>query len=98
MGDSYKENILTEKNLKTVKLFHPTKEIKIKNGLFGWRVSSGKEHIDCHGEAEAEYLKIWLDSGLEEIKVPEDEDYISQILPELKSLKEKIDQIILDHI
>ncbi|MFZ6016016.1 MAG: hypothetical protein ACOYU0_00055 [Nitrospirota bacterium] len=43
-------------------------------------------------------MKIWLDSGLKEVKVPNDESYISKILPELKALKEKIDEIISDHI
>jgi len=72
--------------------------LQIKNELFCWRLSSGKDHIDCQSEAEAEYLKIWLESGLEDIKVPEDESYISKILPELKALKERIDRIITDHI
>ena len=98
IGNFYRDKILNHKNLKTVKLFHPIKDIQIKNELFGWRVSSGKNHMDCDNEAEAEYLKIWLESGLEEVKVPKDETYISKILPELKSLKEKIDQTISDHI
>lgn len=98
LGHFYREKILNQKNLKTVKLFHPTKDIHIKNELFGWRLLSGKDHIDCQSEAEAEYLKIWLESGLEEVKVPKDEAYLSKILPELKSLKEKIDQTISDHI
>ncbi len=98
LGNFYREKILTYKNLKTVKLFQPTKDIQIKNELFGWRISSGKDHIDCQSEAEAEYIKIWLETGLEEIRVPKDEAYIAKILPELKALKEKIDQIISDHI
>jgi len=101
LGHFYRENILSQKNLKTVKLFHPTKDIQIKKDFlrgFGWLLSSGKDHIECQSEAEAEYLKIWLESGLEEIKIPKDESYISKILPELKALKEKIDQIISDHI
>jgi len=98
LGHFYREKILSQKNLKTVKLFHPTKDIHIKNELFGWRLSSGKDHIDCQSEAEAEYLRVWLGSGLEEVKVPKDESYILKILPELKALKGKIDQIITEHI
>ncbi len=98
LGNFYSEKILSQKNLKTVKLFHPTKDIHIKNELFGWRLLSGKDHIDCQSEAEAEYLKIWLESGLEEIKVPKEESFILKILPELKALKEKIDHTIYDHI
>jgi transcription termination factor NusB len=109
LGNFYREKILSQKNLKTVKLFHPTpltsplakggkRGVEIKNELFGWLLSSGKDLIECQSEAEAEYLKIWLESGLDEVKIPEDESYISKILPELKALKEKIDQIISDHI
>ncbi len=98
LGNFYRDKIITQKNLKKVKLFHPTKDIEIKNELFGWRIYSGKNYIDCQSEKEAEYLKVWIDSGLEEVKVPKDESYISNILPELKALKVKIDQIISDHI
>ena len=109
LGHFYREKILNQKNLKTVKLFHLApltsplskggkRGVEIKNELFGWRIFSGKDHIDCSSEAEAEYLMLWLEAGLEEVKVPKDEAYISKILPELKALKEKIDRIISDHI
>jgi hypothetical protein len=101
LGHFYREKIVSLKNLKTVKLFHPSKDIQIKKDFLkgsGWLLSSGKDHIECQNEAEAEYLKIWLESGLEEVKVPKDESYIIKILPELKELKEKIDRIISDHI
>ncbi len=80
------------------KNYFTQKDVHIKNELFGWRLLSGKDHIDCQCEAEAEYLKIWLEAGLDEVKVPEDESYLSKILSELKGLKEKIDAIISDHI
>ncbi|MBI4691651.1 MAG: SAM-dependent DNA methyltransferase [Nitrospirae bacterium] len=112
LGHFYREKILNQKNLKTVKLFHPTpltsplskggkRGVDIRKdflGGSGWLLISGKDHIECQTEAEAEYLKLWLESGLEEVKVPKDETYISKILPELKALKEKIDRIISDHI
>jgi len=101
LGHFYREKILNQKNLKAVKLFHSTKDIQIKKDFLkgsGWLLLSGKDHIECQSEAEAEYLKIWIESGLDEVKVPKDESYILKILPELKALKEKIDQIISDHI
>ncbi len=101
LGHFYREKILSQKNLKTVNLLHPKKEIQIRKdflGGSGWLLVSGKDHIECQTETEAEYLKLWLETGLEEIKVPKDEAYISKILPELKALKEKIDRIISDHI
>ncbi|MBI4745813.1 MAG: hypothetical protein HY786_04560, partial [Deltaproteobacteria bacterium] len=98
LGHFYREKILSRKNLKTIKFSHSSKEIQIKHDLFGWRLASGKDHIDCRSEPEAEYLKIWLDSGLEEVKVPKDDDYLAKILPKLKAMKEKMNQIISDHI
>lgn len=101
LGNFYKDKILNQKNIKTVKLFHPTKEVEIKKDFLkggGWLLLSGKDLIECQNESEAEYLKIWLESGLEEVKVPKDETYILKILPELNAIKEKIDQIISDHI
>jgi type I restriction-modification system DNA methylase subunit len=102
LGNFYREKILTQKDLKTVKLFRSdttrTKRVEIKNGLFGWQLSSGKDQIDCQNEAEAEYLKIWIEAGLDEVKVPTDASYLEEIVTELKALKEKIDQIISDHI
>lgn len=101
LGNFYREKILTQKNLKTVKLFSPTKDIEIRKDFLkgsGWLLSSGKDIIECDSEVEAEYIKIWLESGLEKIKVPRDETYLSKILPELKALKERIDQIISEHI
>lgn len=101
LGHFYRENILNQKNLKTVKLFHPSKEIQIKKDFLkgsGWILLSGKDYKECQSEAEAEYVKIWLESGLDKVKVPKDESYILKILPELKALKDKIDRIISDHI
>ena len=97
-GHFYNEKILSQKNLKTVKLFHPTKEVKIEHGLFGWRLSSGKDHIDCESEEEARYLKIWIDAGLDEVKIPEDKKHLKAVLAELEALKEKIDQTIYEHV
>ena len=101
LGHFYREKVLNQKNLKKVKLFHPTKEVEIKKDFLrggGWLLLSGKDLIECQSETEAEYLKNWLESGLEEVKVPKDENYLSKILPELKALKEKIDEIISDHV
>ena len=94
----YEDKILSQSKLKTIQLFEATHPVKIENGLFGWRVSSGKNYIDCQNEAEAFYLKIWLDLGLDEVKMPTDVAYLSKILPELQALKEKIDKVITDHI
>ena len=75
LGHFYREKILNQKNLKTVKLFHPKKEIQIRRdflGGSGWLLVSGKDHIECQAEAEADYLNLCRESGLEEVKIPKD--------------------------
>ncbi len=95
----YDEKVLSQKNLKEVKLFSPAKEPIIDNNLFGWRIVAGKDFIQCSNEEEARYLKVWLDAGLsEEVKVPTDEKYLKHILPELEKLQARISRIIFEHI
>ena len=64
----------------------------------GERLSSGRERIDCASETEAHYLKIWLEAGLESIKIPKDKDYLKEIVPELETLKQKTDEIFEDYL
>ena len=61
-------------------------------------MSSGKDHIDCESEEEARYLKIWIEAGLDEVKIPEDKKYLKAVLTGLEALKEKIDQTIYEHV
>lgn len=82
-------------------MFNPpemTGEIQISRGLFGWHLTSGKKRIDCKSEEEARYLKVFLDSGLTEIKVPKEKEYLKSILPELEELKMKIDTIVNSYL
>ena len=95
----YDEKVLSQKELKGVKLFSPMKEPVIDNSLFGWRILAGKNYIQCENEQEARYLKVWLDAGLsDEVKVPTDEKYLKRILPELEKLQTKISKIISEHL
>lgn len=95
----YDEKILSQKDLKKVKLFSPMKETVIDNSLFGLRILAGKDFIQCENEQEARYLKVWLDAGLsDEVKVPTDEKYLKRILPELENLQAKISKIISEHL
>jgi len=70
----------------------------LEQELFGWRLSSGREHIDCASETEAHYLKVWLEAGSESIKVPKDEGYLEEIVPALESLKQKTDAVFEDYL
>jgi len=98
LGKFYREKILTYKPLHTRSLPRVPGEVKLEQELFGWRLSSGREHIDCTSETEARYLKVWLEAGLESVKIPKDEDYLKEIIPELETLKQKTDEVFEDYL
>ena len=98
LGKLYREKILTHKPLHTRSLPKVSGEVKLEQELFGWCLSSGREHIDCTSETEARYLKVWLEAGLESVKIPKDEDYLREIVPELESLKQKTDEVFEDYL
>ncbi|MBC8511544.1 MAG: restriction endonuclease subunit M [Dehalococcoidia bacterium] len=98
LGKFYQEKVSSQKALSIKVLPKATDDITIKQGLFGWRLYSGKKYIECASELEARYLKVWLEAGAEEIEVPEDEDYLKTIVPEMEKLKAKINEVIEDQL
>jgi hypothetical protein len=98
LGKFYREKILTHKPLRTKSLPKVSGEVKLEQELFGWRLSSGREHVDCTSKIEARYLKVWLEAGLNSVKIPKDEDYLKEIVSELESLKQKTDEIFEDYL
>lgn len=94
LGEFYKARVLSQKNLKTIELPSNSDDIRIVQDLFGWRLRSGKEVIDCRSEAEARYLKVFLDAGMRELCVPEDDEYLNSIVPELEAIKTRLDRIL----
>ncbi|NWF78270.1 MAG: SAM-dependent DNA methyltransferase [Chloroflexi bacterium] len=98
LGKFYREKILSHKSLRSRSLPKVSGEVKLEQELFGWRLSSGREHIDCGSETEARYLKVWLEAGLDSVKTPKDEAYLEEIVPELESLKRKIDEVFEDYL
>ncbi len=98
LGDFYKEKILSQENLVNRNLPANSGNIEIKQDLFGVKLFYGKkDFLECRSEDEARYLKIWMESGVREISVPQDEEYLKTIVPELEELKKKIDQVIHDY-
>jgi len=98
LGKFYQEKVLSQKPLYSKELPKATDDISIKQGLFGWRLYSGKKYIECASELEAHYLKVWLEAGVEEIEVPEDETYLKTIVPKLEKLKAKTNEVIKDQL
>jgi len=94
LGKFYREKILSQESLSEKTLPKASGEVKIEQGLFGWRLSAGQEKIECHSEEEARYLRIFLEAGIDRVKIPEDKDYLKSILPEAEELKARIDEII----
>jgi hypothetical protein len=96
LGEFYREKILSLGKRALIKRELPnySGDGKIERDLFGWRLYSGKNFIYCRSEEEARYLKVFLDARMKEIYVPQDEEYLKSILPELEKLKKKIDEII----
>jgi len=97
-GKFYREKISTHRPLHTKRLPKVSDEVKLEQELFGWRLSSGREHVDCASEMEARYLKVWLEAGLENVNIPKDEVYLSEIVPELENLKQKTDDVFGDYL
>ena len=97
LGSFYRDNILNQKKLITIELpkidsnFIP----HIDKELMGWRLYySKKDFIICDTAEEARFIKIFIDTEIEELSVPTDINYLSSIISNLEKIKEKIDNII----
>lgn len=100
IGEFYKEKVfsLPKRKLSKKELPDNSGEIKIERDLFGWKLFSGKNFIECRSEEEARYLKILFDLGFTEIYVPKDDAYLKEILPELERLKTRTDEILNSYL
>ena len=94
LGQFYREKILGRDDLTLRELPDRSGESNVVKDLFGWKLYSGKNCIECHSEEEARYLKVFFDAGMMEVKVPADQEYIKSIISELENLKTKIDEVI----
>jgi hypothetical protein len=97
LGDFYRLKILSQARLKQVEL--PRKkawdsEAMIEPSLFGFRLHTDKDFIELESEEEARFCKIFLEAGLKEVMIPDDADYLRDVLTELEELKVKHDHII----
>ena len=98
LGRFYTDKVLSHPSLGT-KIMPPAGgDISVQQSLMGWRLYSGKQSIDCASELEARYLKVWLEAGLDEVKVPQNEGYLEAIVLELENLKQKTDEIIAPYL
>ena len=96
-GEFYRGDVLPKKPLVKKVLPPQTDDVKVVKDLFGWKLYSGKQSIDCRSEEEARFLKIFLEVGFEEVKVPKDDKTLAELLRELEEMKEVADEIIEEH-
>ena len=98
LGEFYREKLSSRSDLIEKTFENNFGEIKIEQDLFGWKLYSDKKYFECKSEEEARYLKVFFEAGVESIKVPKDDKYLKNILPELENLKMKIDKIINSYL
>jgi len=98
LGRFYTEKVSSQPSLETKSLPPVGGDVSMHQSLMGWRLHSGRQSIDCASELEARYLKVWLQAGLDSVKTPRDEGYLKTIVPELESLKRKIDEILAPYL
>ena len=95
LGKFYREKVKKSKvPLRIVHLPAKMDKIRIDSEIFGFRLISGRKHVDCKTGDEAKYLKIFLEAGMEKVKIPKQELHLKQILPELQQIKKRIDRVI----
>ena len=100
IGEFYRGKVLSlpKRKLSKKEFSDNSGEIKIERDLFGWKLYSGKNFMECRSEEEARYLKVFLDLGLKKVYVPKDDVYLKEILPELERLKSKTDEILNSYL
>jgi len=103
LGAFYREKILSlpEESLDKREIDYSfLRDMRIEKDLFGWKIHYTRlgrkrtRFIECRSEEEARYLKALIGSGMVEILVPKDDEYIKEILTELEYLKRRTDEIL----
>ena len=107
IGAFYKEKVLSLPEQSRILREIPSSFLEnmvIIEDLFGWKIyytnpgRKSRAFIECRSEEEARYLKILNDSGMTKIYVPEDNEYLRSILPELERLKTRTEEILNEHL
>ena len=94
-GDFYEEKVLTFAKLKEKELIGSVcaGETELVQDLFGWKIVLGKHQIDCNSELEARFVRVFTELGWRSVQVPQDENYLAKILPELEANKQRADNL-----
>ncbi|MEO0069093.1 MAG: hypothetical protein ABIK23_08215 [candidate division WOR-3 bacterium] len=100
LGQFYREKVLSYPYRETryLPVVPDGVAVKIEQHLFGWLVIADRKKLPCRSEAEARFLKLCLELGMSEAEVPEDDRYLSEILPEFEQLKARVDEIMNEYL
>ena len=106
LGEFYREKVLSlsKKLLRKIEMEYSPENLRIEKDLFGWKLyytrfgRKTENFIECRSEEEARYLKVFLEAGMGSVKIPKDDEYLKNILPELERLKAKSDKIINSYL
>jgi len=98
LGQFYRERVLGRKDLRQRALPASSGDVRVEQELFGWRLHVNGTNVLCRSQEEARFLRVFVDAGLSEVEVPDDDAYLRTILPELEQLKSKIDTIVNSYL
>jgi type I restriction-modification system DNA methylase subunit/chorismate mutase len=98
LGTFYKTDIVTQKPLTTKTLPRAAEEVRVVKELFDWYLYIGDKKVKCGSELEARYLKVWAETGVEQIKMPKDEKVLKTVVPKLEKLKASLDKVVQGHL
>jgi len=96
LGALYKREVLALERVKTRKLPKAEGQVEISGPtVFNeWIVKTGRNRKTCASEAEARYLRLWIELGAESVAVPEDEEKLKEIVPKLEELKDELERFL----
>lgn len=65
---------------------------EIKESLFGFEVKAGDQAVPCDTLLEARYIKILIETGVPEVKMPNNEEDLTNKLTALERKKARVDE------
>ena len=98
IGEYYAEKVLTQgqENVSKHELvgYCCFGETRMEQDLFGWKVHTKRQVFEFDTELEARYILIFLELGWSRVYMPNDLDYLAEIMPRLEYLKMRADEVI----
>jgi len=97
-GKFYREKILSRDDLRTITLPRSKGKVKVEQELHGWVVRIGRSTVECASKEEAEYIAIFAEMGEREVQIPEDTDYLADVMPQFLEHKRRVDEVLESHL